>query len=197
MASGLLDAWEIALGDLSEHQLKFGLKVAIQMGGEHPPSAGEFRKACLGTDRKALEARAAAAFDAADQLARARGLAASVRELNDPLITLAIGQLGGWSQFCTRVDEWQRRTFINQYVVAAENPQLEVVAKLSHAGRPLGAISEVRQQLAATLNTPPPLRNTGGQIRSPQPSDERRFQAEEPAVSAARLKREKQPAIPF
>jgi hypothetical protein len=195
MVDGLLEVWARALGDVTDEQLQAGLGRAIEAGGPHPPSLGDFRKLCVGNDRQTLEARANEAWLLAERNA---SLEVNPRSLGDPLLLHAIGSLGGWNHFCTKpISEWDRRTFLAAYVDAASNPQLEEVARLSHNGEPLGALADVRKQLAESLTHPEQLRNAGGQLRSPQPSDERRFQAEELQVEAARLKRHEPQAIPF
>jgi hypothetical protein len=195
MPAGTIEAFATVLGTLSDEQLAGGMQRAIEAAGEHPPNAGALLRLCRGTDRQSIEAKAAAAWEWCEKHA---SLETNPRSANDPLLRHAIGALGGWNHFCTKpINEWDRRTFIAAYVAAAENPQLEEVAKLSHNGEPLGQLAAVRKQLAESLAKPHPLRNAGGQLRSPQPSDERRFQAEELQVEAARLKRHEPQAIPF
>lgn len=145
-------AYEMALGDLTLEQARFGVTRAIRTPSEHPPSAGQVRAYCIGKSEKDLEAQAHAAFERADRLAKSVGLEANPKQLNDHLLTHAIGAVGGWTAFCTAaIDHWQKKNFVDAYVAAAGNPQLDNVAKLSHGGEPIGALPQVRLQLANKL----------------------------------------------
>lgn len=145
-------AYEMAIGDLTLEQARFGVTRAIRTPSDHPPSAGQVRALCLGRSESDLTAQAHAAFERADRLARSGGLEANPKQLDDHLLTHAIGAVGGWTAFCKApVDHWQKRNFVDAYVAAAGNPQLDNVAKLSHGGKPIGALGEVRLKLANSL----------------------------------------------
>lgn len=151
VVDGVFDAYEMALGDLPDDVVKLGVARVIQGGGEHPPSAGQVRQVCIGRSPDDLSAAAHAAFVRADRHARTVGLSGSVRQLGDPLITHAIGSVGGWQAFCTHVDEWQKRNFVQAYMDALANPQTHEVAKLSHDGKPVGALQDMRAGVAEKL----------------------------------------------
>ncbi len=137
MVAGLIDGWQTVLGDLSEAQLMAGLSRCCEAGGEHPPNAGAFRKACLGRDSQAIEAKALEAWNWCERHAN---LETNPRDAEDPLVLVAIGAIGGWRQFCCEpINEWQQRNFLKAYCEAASNPQVEEVAQLSFNGQPLGA----------------------------------------------------------
>jgi hypothetical protein len=157
MVDGLVDAWSLALGDLTAEQLKAGLSKCIDAGGDHPPSAGDYRKACTGSDDATIEAKAAAAWKIADEAARGYGSDFNPRHLDDPLLMHALGSVGGWAMLCSSpVTEWQERNFMKAYVAASRNPQLEEVAKLSYQGKPLGALKDLRATTAKRLTREPP-----------------------------------------
>lgn len=147
----VFDAYEIALGDLPDVSVQAGVARAIRAGGSHPPSAGEIRKLCEGESKEDLTALAHAAFVRADRAARRGGVDFNPRKLNDPLLMHAIGAVGGWRLFCEQVDEWQQRNFVAAYIDAASNKQLEHVAQLSFNGKPIGALQDLRGQLAGSL----------------------------------------------
>lgn len=150
-------AFELAVSDLSEEQVTQGVTRAIREGNQHPPSAGRLRALCLGTSEDDLTARGIAAFERCDRLARSRGQEANWRnELADPLAVHAIGELGGWQNFCRgKISEWDRRTFVKSYVAAAGNPALAEVARISYS-KAVGALADQREQLAASLALPGP-----------------------------------------
>ncbi len=152
MVSGVIDGYSIALYDLTPDELRRGVRAAVKAGGQHPPSAGELRKLCLGEDTQSLEARAVKAFHRAEDAAKRHGVDFNPRRLNDPLLTHAIGALGGWSLFCGKpINEWQQRNFVAAYVATADNPELREVVRLSHDGKPIGALPELRAGLARSL----------------------------------------------
>ena len=144
-------AYEAGLAGVDDAAARAATVKALQEVREHPPGPGELRAMCLGKSTGELEARAHAAFKLADQLARSQGVAAHPSSLNDPILTHALGSVGGWGLFCSSVNEWQERNFIAAYVDAAANPQLEAVAQISQNGEPIGALRQARKQLANTL----------------------------------------------
>lgn len=157
---GVYDAYSMALGDLDDALVMQVVAKIIRAGGDHPPSAGDVRKVCLGATQQDHEAEAIAAFERADRHARSRGLDGSVRDLGCPLTTHAIGMLGGWAAFCGRPDEWQKRNFVKAYTEAKASPEIEQAAIAAHDVKQLPA--------AGSLGVGPLLRTL------PQPLAERR-----------------------
>lgn len=156
MLPGTLDGFALAMRDVTDQQLEHGVMLAIQAATEHPPSAGVLRKLCLGNDAASIEAKAAAAWKLVDKAARDNGVAYNPRRLGDPLVVHALGAVGGWTLLCTSPEsEWQERNFLKAYINAAGNPQVEEVARLSYEGKPLGALPQVREQLAKQLSRTP------------------------------------------
>lgn len=148
--------YELALSDLPDEAVRHAVMRAVHSGGDHPPSAGELRKLCTGHARQDIEALAAAAWAKACRAASRYGLDTDPRKSGDPLMTHAIGAVGGWVAFCTEpVTHWQRRNFLEAYTAAASNPQLEHVAKLSHEGKPIGALPAERLRPAGELKALP------------------------------------------
>lgn len=147
----VFDAYELAIGDLSDEAVMAGVTAAIRTAAEHPPSAGQLRAYCVGRSEQDLQAAAHAAFIRADRAARRGGLSFNPRKLDDPLIMHALGAVGGWRVFCGEANEWQQRNFVAAYINAAGNQQLEHVAKLQHQGKPIGAIKDARSDLARNL----------------------------------------------
>jgi hypothetical protein len=157
MVTGLIESWALVLSDLSDQQLQAGLVKCCTAGGDHPPSAGDYRKSCLGNDTASIEAKAAAAWKIADEAARGGGSDFNPKHLDDHLLMHALGAVGGWAMLCSSpITEWQERNFIKAYVAASRNPQLEEVAKLSYQGKPLGALKDLRSMTAKQLTRQPP-----------------------------------------
>lgn len=145
-------AFALAIGDLDSETATTGLQRAIRAGGEHPPSAGDFRKLCLGESDSDLRASAMVAWNRVTLAVRKYGDSFHPRQFGDPLTTHAIGAIGGWQVFCfSPPDKWQQRTFIEAYMQAGSSPQEREAARLSHEGKPVGALADARKAMAESL----------------------------------------------
>ncbi len=146
-------AYELALNDLTKEQFEKGILRAIRSSEAHPPSAGQLRALCLGRSTEDIQAAAEAAFERADRFAREEGVARHPRTLGDPLLVFALSGVGGWPAFCRdKPDQWQKKNFIQTYTDAANNPQIEEVAKISHEVYPPNKLTQISKKLSQSLD---------------------------------------------
>ena len=147
-------AFRLALSDITDEHLQRGLLLAIRTGSEHPPSASQLRRCCLGTDTISLRAMAALAYAKALRAAKSKGLEFNPRAFGDYRLSYAIACCGGWPAFCaTPISDgyWQRQHFIDGYVEAAASDQMDQAARLIHDAKAVKALGEERQALVNSL----------------------------------------------
>jgi len=113
--------WLMILEDLTDDQIRIGLKKAMLSPGEFMPTVGKFREYCLaGLGSQNLEDEAREAWALVLKIIQKRGGDYSPI-FKDSAIAEAIRKMGGWKQLCkmeTEEETWRKKEFIEYYLIA-------------------------------------------------------------------------------
>ena len=113
--------WLMILEDLTDDQIRIGLKKAMLSPGEFMPTAGKFREYCLsGAGSQNLDDEARECWATVIKVISRRG-ADSSPIFKDSAIAEAIRKMGGWKQLCkmlTEEETWRKKEFVEYYLIA-------------------------------------------------------------------------------
>ena len=133
--------WYVALGDMSEHELAGAIVRFVRERSSDFPSIQALRE--LSGVQATSDATGMLAWETATEAIRIVGSYA-VPQFDDPAISHAISNLGGWTWFCNQSPEqlrkFERQRFLKTYDAFSSMPKLAAIPLKCLSERPGNAV---------------------------------------------------------